>query len=230
MPRVSRLLDRPLPLMRRLARATLLTAIALSGPFAAHALAQGAPAPSLGAPPSGAPEGGFRSGGINAVITSVSPTQTGIVIQFLIQNNRRTGIYIAPIVSRGGSGAMAFSSKGTQYYINNPNGDVMGISPCVGDQGDFGRSITACLKGFPTDTMTYLDPDQTTVLGITYFKNNNTPGGDPGDSVNFALKFLVRNAPAQSDSLSAAGGGSAAAGPPAVVTISFPLVPIRNGA
>jgi hypothetical protein len=77
--------------------------------------------------------------------------------------------------------------------------------------------------------MTYLDPDQTTVLGITYFKNNNNQGGDPGDSVSFALKFLVRNAPAQSDSLSAASGGSAAPGPATVVTISFPLVPLRNG-
>ena len=205
--------------MRTRARRAVIAALLSSSVIAAApALAQ--------APPSAAtaPSVGFKSGGINAVITSVSPTQRGLVVQMLIQNTRAAGIYISPITSAG-MGAAAMSSKGNLYTIGENGFAVTGMGPCDLDGGNYNNSVSQCLKAFTLENMTYLDPGQSTVLALTYDRRSTTE--ETSDTVSFTLKFLVRSAPAQADTLATAGK-SDAVGPPGIVTLSFPLVPLKG--
>ncbi len=166
---------------------------------------------------------GFKSQGINAVITSTAITARGLVVQLIVQNERTTPIYISPITSAG-MGAAALSSKGNTYGIAQGGGAVAGIAPCDMNGGDFNDSIQKCLKSFPVETMTYLEPNQSTVMAVTY--DRVTGSDEKSDTISFAYKFLIRNAPAQSDN-GIASGKTDTVGPPAVVTISFPLIPLK---
>lgn len=168
---------------------------------------------------------GFKSQGINAVITSTTVTAQGLVVQLIVQNERKTPIYISPITS-GGMGAAAMSSRGNTYAIANNGLAVAGIAPCDLNGGDFNDSISKCLKGHSAETMTYLEPSQTSVMAVTYSRVTGTD--EKSDAVSFSYKFLVRNAPAETDSGITSAGKTDTVGPASVVTISFPLVPLKT--
>ena len=169
---------------------------------------------------------GFQSTGIKAVITSISRAGRGLAINFLVQNGRKSSILISPIVSESGAGVSVLSSSGGHYNIMDVDHNIVGMSPCIGDRMDYARSISACLKSFPTENMTLLEPNQTAPLGISYFLDGFKQ--EDGDNINFSLKFLVRSVPSQSDDMTTVLNKDVSAGLSSVVTINFPLVPVKD--
>ncbi|MGH8013636.1 MAG: hypothetical protein ACREQ4_14160 [Candidatus Binataceae bacterium] len=214
-------------LTRLLALAIVAAGLALPGrPASAQQSPAAAPtgnAAAQSAPPTAA-SGGFQSQGIKATITSVSfSSPRTIVFQFVIQNTRPSGVYLALVSGYGGSAGTLMATNGAIYQMDPLR--ISGMPPCALGLSTTDANVKPCLEKSDEHTMTMIDSGQSGILGIAYDIRGGTPAA-PTDTVNFALKFIVRAAPGQGDTLSAAASG--AAGPPSVVTISFPLIPLAS--
>jgi hypothetical protein len=177
---------------------------------------------------------GFQSSGVKAVIAAAKATSYGFSVQLIIQNLRSNTIYISPISGyAAGSGNTAIVSSGTRVQVGHRGKDFIGMTPCYEPQNiDFDKVVSSCVKSFPIENLTSIEPSQTAILGITYGEQygDGSPGGE---SASFALKLLVREqmSSAKGDPLAAAASGKAddsPAGPAKVVTISFPLIPLGS--
>lgn len=175
-------------------------------------------------PATTAASSGFQSQGIKATITSVSLEDRKIILQFLVQNTRQSGVYLAVVAGYGGSAGTIMATNGAKYEMTN---QVSGIPSCY--RGGYNLStdqdIAECLKTSNENDMSMVEAGQTAILGIIYNRDDQN-SADPTDTINFVLKFIVRSAPAQGGTLAAAAAGKA--GPPSVVTITFPLVPLTS--
>lgn len=187
------------------------------------AAALAVPRPSS-AQPSAAPSG-FQSQGIKATITSVSLEDRKIILQFLVQNTRQSGVYLSVLGGYGGSAGTIMASNGATYEMAN---QVSGVPSCYrgGYNYSTDQAIAECLKTSNENDMSMVEAGQPAVLGITYDRKSQN-SADPSDTINFVLKFIVRSAPAQGGTLAAAAAAGKA-GPPSVVAITFPLVPLTS--
>ena len=143
-------------------------------------------------------------------------------IQLIIQNMRDSAVYFVPLLSPSGSSYAATSSTGDIYYMTADS--FAGIEACNAHESDIQATAAACLKSFPTGDLTYLEPGQTSVMIVKY-----SGGGryDENGNISFALKFLVRQT--IKDDLSVDDlTQKKRAGPPAIISISFPLVPLKE--
>jgi hypothetical protein len=171
---------------------------------------------------------GFQSQGIKATITSISlspGSQGTITLQFMIQNTRQSGVYLALVGGYGGSAGTLMATNGGVYKMDYRN--ISGMSFC--NDGTTRRTddqVQTCLSGSDEHNMAMIDAGQSGILGIIYQLDPQSHPATQNDNVNFALKFIARSAPGQAGTLSAAAGGKA--GPASVVTISFPLVPLAS--
>jgi hypothetical protein len=186
------------------------------------AAALAVPRPSSAQP--SAPPSGFQSQGIKATITSVSLEDKKIILQFLVQNTRQSGVYLSVLGGYGGSAGTIMATNGAIYQMAND--EVSGIPSCYrgGYVTSTDANIAECLKTSNENDMSMVEAGQTAVLGIIYERKSQN-SADPSDTINFVLKFIVRSAPAQGGTLAAAAGK---AGPPSVVAITFPLVPLTS--
>lgn len=172
---------------------------------------------------------GFQSEGIKATITSISLSDTKLILQFIIQNTRQSAVYLAVIGGNGGSAGTLMATNGAVYKMGDPTHTISGIPSCINARfpGSTDDSVAYCLKDFDQHDMTIVDAGQTAILGIIYIFDRSSPKpAGQNDNINFALKFLVRSAPGHEDTLSAAAADKA--GPPSVVTITFPLIPLSQ--
>jgi len=171
---------------------------------------------------------GFQSQGIKATITSISlsPGQNGtITLQFMIQNTRQSGIYLALVGGYGGSAGTLMATNGAVYKMDFRN--ISGMSFCNdGTTRPTDDQVQTCLSTSDEHNMAMIDAGQSGILGIIYQLDAQNHPATQNDNVNFSLKFIARSAPGQAGTLSAAAGGKA--GPASVVTISFPLVPLAS--
>jgi hypothetical protein len=185
------------------------------------------PLPSSAQPSQTAASSGFQSQGIKATITSISLTDRTLILQFIIQNTRQTGVYIAIIGGYGGSAGTLMATNGAVYKMTAPGTTISGIDSCFnpGSMTTTDQNIDDCLKTSNENDMSMVDAGQTAILGIIYSRNSQNSAAQ-SDNINFALKFLVRSAPGPGGSLAAAAAGRP--GPPSVVTITFPLIPLSE--
>lgn len=157
----------------------------------------------------------FQSQGIKATITSISLSANKIILQFIIQNTRPDGIYIALISGLGGSTGTLMATNGGVYEMEFPH--ISGMSFCNdGTTGSTDQQVQTCLKKSDQTNMTAIDQGQSGILGIIYDLKGGYKVASQTDKMNFALKFIVR--PSADNK----------AGPPSVITISFPLVPLAS--
>lgn len=170
---------------------------------------------------------GFQSQGIKATITSISLTERTIILQFIVQNTRRSGVYLAIVGGYGGSAGTLMATNGAVYKMNAPGSTISGLASCYnsGYATSTDQNIAQCLKTSNENDMSMVEAGQTAILGIIYSRSSPNSAGQ-NDNINFALKFLVRSAPAEGGTLAAAAAGKA--GPPSVVTITFPLIPLSQ--
>lgn len=167
---------------------------------------------------------GFQSQGIKATITSISLADKKIILQFLVQNTRQTGVYLAVVGGFGGSAGTIMATNGAIYEMAN---QVSGIPSCYhgGYTISTDQTIAECLQTSNENDMSMVEAGQTAILGIIYSRNSPN-SAEPSDNINFVLKFIVRSAPAEGGTLAAAAAGKA--GPPSVVAITFPLIPLTS--
>jgi hypothetical protein len=183
-------------------------------------------AASSSQPATTAPPSGFQSQGIKATITSISLQDKRIILQFLVQNTRQTGVYLAVVGGFGGSAGTIMATNGAVYTMNGGN-TITGIPSCYGGYVvGTDQNVAECLKTSNENDMSMVEAGQTAVLGIIYDRKSQN-SADPSDTINFVLKFIVRSAPAQGGTLAAAAAAGKA-GPPSVVAITFPLVPLTS--
>jgi hypothetical protein len=167
---------------------------------------------------------GFQSQGIKATITSISLADKKIILQFLVQNTRQTGVYLAVVGGFGGSAGTIMATNGAIYEMAN---QVSGIPSCYhgGYTIPTDQTIAECLQKSNENDMSMVEAGQTAILGIIYTRISPN-SAEPSDNINFVLKFIVRSAPAEGGTLAAAAAGKA--GPPSVVAITFPLIPLTS--
>lgn len=182
-----------------------------------------ATSPSKAAP--AAASSGFQSQGIKATITSISVSSDNfgsVTVQFIIQNTRQSGVYLALVSGGSGSAGTLMASNGGLYLMDPQR--LSGLPPCFSPRGtDY---VQQCLEKSDEHDMTMIEAGQSGILGIVY-QHRSGPQATQSDTANFALKFIVRSAPAQGGTLSAAAAAGKA-GPPNAVTISFPLIPLAS--
>jgi len=223
--------------LTRMVVASIVTAgiAVLSPPSSAQqspAAAASAPGSAASAsPPATTPNAaasGFQSQGIKATITTISLSDNKIIVQFIIQNTRQSGVYLAIVGGSGGSAGTLMATNGAVYKIKNPDSTISGLASCY--KGGYiittDQAVEACLKNSDEHDMAMVEAGQTVILGIIYSADDRNKSASQTDNVSFALKFLVRSAPGNADTLSAAAAGKP--GPPSVVTISFPLIPLAS--
>ena len=77
-------------------------------------------------PATTAASSGFQSQGIKATITSVSLEDRKIILQFLVQNTRQSGVYLAVVAGYGGSAGTIMATNGVPFEFEveaqTPNG------------------------------------------------------------------------------------------------------------
>ena len=185
------------------------------------------PPPASAQPSHTAASAGFQSQGIKLTITSISLEDKRIILQFLVQNTRQSGVYLALVGGRGGSAGTLMATNGAIYEMGDPAHTISGIPSCINQRfpGSTDASVAYCLKSFDQRGMNMVEAGQNAILGIIYERTSQN-SADSSDNINFVLKFLVRSAPAQGGTLAAAAAGEA--GPPSVVTITFPLIPLSQ--
>lgn len=147
-----------------------------------------------------------------------------VAVQFIIQNTRQSGVYVALVGGYGGSAGTLMASNGAVYQMNPQQ--LSGLPPCSWGALDTDAVVQRCLDNSDEHDMTMIEAGQSGILGIVYTYRSG-PSASRSDTLNFALKFIVRSAPAKGGTLSAAAAAGKA-GPPSVVTISFPLIPLAS--
>lgn len=203
---------------------------AQESPAAAPASNAAPSSASQPAPAQDSASSGFQSQGIKATITSISLSDAKIILQFIIQNQRKSGVYLALIAGWGGSAGTLMATSGAVYRMDFPDSTISGLASCYqqGFSTTTDQNVAGCLEKFDEHNMTMVEAGQTAILGIIYDLDRSIgKPASPSDNVNFALKFIVRSAPAKGGTLSAAAAAGKA-GPPSVVTISFPLIPLAS--
>jgi hypothetical protein len=170
---------------------------------------------------------GFQSQGIKATITSISLSENKIILQFIIQNTRQSGIYLAIVGGWGGTAGTLMATNGAVYKMSSPDSTISGLGSCYspGSMTTTDQNIAECLQKSNQNDMNMVEAGQTAILGIIYDRRSQN-SANSSDNINFVLKFIVRSAPAQGGTLTAAAAGEA--GPPSVVTITFPLIPLSQ--
>lgn len=161
----------------------------------------------------------FQSHGISASISSLTvggDQGDTIAIQFVITNQGHTPIGIAAIT---GEVTTASTTNGETYTIRT---DTTGIQGC---RATAVRDIAECLSTFDKIGFTEAPPEQP-VIALLYFRRNGR-GDPPTGTFSFSLRLMVRELPSDDSSLSAAptpkGAGAAH-----LVTINFPLIPLKS--
>lgn len=156
-------------------------------------------------PSSGSKSPSFQSSGLKTNITSVTLVENQVLVQMLLENTRKEGLYA--ILIEGGQG-----TTNTGSILNF--GGTTGFPTC---SMGCGREI----KEPENQQYTFMEPGQSVVLGVQYA--GNKPKGSP-DTFTFALRFITRTA-AATNAQDATGKPM---GPAAFVTINFPLIPFKK--
>jgi hypothetical protein len=185
---------------------TLALPLAISGQ-PTLAMAQSAQAPA---------QATYQSSGLRATIINASMDRDSkINVQLAVHNETKNRQHLFWIGARRGS-----ISSGEFFSLS----DVVGIAYCSRHSSNDADNIKMCTDQYRDDVgfYSYIEPSEYMVASLRF----NPPGGNVkfGQDIafSFVVKFLARSASAetvaQSNTLA----------PPRIVTLNFPLVPVKK--
>ncbi len=150
----------------------------------------------------------FQSSGLKANITSATLIENQVLVQMLLENTRKEGLYA--VLMRWGQGSTNTGStldfNGTTDFpiCNTSNYDCVNLMKEAENREQY----------------TFMEPGQSVILVVKY---SGKPKGSP-DTFTFVLRFITRTA-AATNAQDAAGKPM---GPAAIVPINFPLIPFKK--